>query len=37
MWTGLVWLRIGANGESSCEFGDEPLWFDKMLANYQVS
>jgi hypothetical protein len=25
MWTGLVWLKIGANGESSCEFGDEPL------------
>jgi hypothetical protein len=24
MWTGLVWLRIGTGGESSCEFGIEP-------------
>jgi hypothetical protein len=24
MWTGLVWLRIGTGGDSSCEFGNEP-------------
>jgi hypothetical protein len=24
MWTGLVWLRIGTGGESSCEFGIQP-------------
>jgi hypothetical protein len=25
MWTGLVWLRIGTSGESSCESGNERL------------
>jgi hypothetical protein len=24
LWTGLVWLRIGTGGESSCELGNEP-------------
>jgi hypothetical protein len=24
LWTGLVWLRIGTGGESSCERGNEP-------------
>jgi hypothetical protein len=24
VWTGLVWLRIGTNGELSCECGNEP-------------
>jgi hypothetical protein len=30
LWTGLVWPRIGTGGESSCEFGNEPLGSIKM-------
>jgi hypothetical protein len=24
LWIGLIWLRIGSNGEGSCEHGNEP-------------
>jgi hypothetical protein len=24
VWTGLIWLRIGTNGEGSCEHSNEP-------------
>jgi hypothetical protein len=35
MWTGLVWLRIGTGGESSCEFDIEPSGSIKCWESYQ--